>query len=242
MLSTVTSRASQDSKDPQTTTFADLVERLDLWKDLLSTSPGVVFYLPNFLLSIVEKESQDPGRKLLGDEKAALASLLGWQGKESSSQGMAGVPGFVRHQGITVLYSEHIPGTSTLLSPPPTPSKSDNGSVELHGPPRLPCWVQRRKWITYRYYQRGRHWDESLGEAITRWCETAEEPCRHPECQFQRGEHDMRWIHNGVRLLATVSSPTSGEASASDDSVRMWVGCAVCGKESPKEVMHDGTL
>ncbi|TBU43722.1 hypothetical protein BD309DRAFT_959936 [Dichomitus squalens] len=242
LLSTVASRTSQDSKDPQTTIFATLVERLDLWKDLLSTSPGVVFYLPDFLVSIVERESKDPGRKLLGDEKAALTSLLGWQGKETSSQGMTGVSGFVRHQGITVLYSEHIPGTSTLLSSPPTPSKSDNASVELQTPPRLPCWGQRRKWINYRYYQRGRHWDESLGEAIVRWCETAEDPCRHPECQFQRGEHDMRWIHGGVRLLATVSPPTSGDASTSDDSVRMWVGCGICGKESSKEVMHDGTF
>ncbi|KAI1793644.1 hypothetical protein LXA43DRAFT_999787 [Ganoderma leucocontextum] len=236
----VAPRAPQESDEAHAATFAAVVKRMDAWKHLLSTSPGVAFPPPPFLLSIADKETKDPGRRPLGDEKAALTSLLGWQGKESLGKGVVGVSGFVRHQGLTVMYSEHVPGASVLANLP-TLSKSDSASAETQIAVRTPCWGHRRKWINYRYYGRGRHWDESLGEAIVRWCEAAGDACGHPDCHFSRGEHDMRWIHNGVRLLAAVSLPTSSDASTSDDSVRMWVGCAVCGKESPKRVMHDGT-
>ncbi|PIL34683.1 hypothetical protein GSI_03463 [Ganoderma sinense ZZ0214-1] len=234
-------RAPQESEnEAQAATFAAVVKRMDAWKDLLSTSPNVAFPPPSFVLSIADKETQDPTRRPLGDEKAALSSLLGWQGKEPPGKGVVGVSGFVRHQGITVMYSEHVPGAS-VLSNPPALSKSDTASIESQIPMRTPCWGHRRKWINYRYYRCGRHWDESLGEAIIRWCEAGEDHCGHPDCQFNRGEHDMRWIHGGLRLLATVSVPTSSDASTSDDSVRMWVSCAVCEKESPKRIMHDGT-
>ncbi|KAI0354500.1 hypothetical protein OH77DRAFT_1426094 [Trametes cingulata] len=246
LLSTVSSRLSQeDTGEGMQTPYTTGVRRIDSWKDLLSTTPGVVFSPPRFLLDIAEEERKDPARRLAGDEKAALTSLLGWQGKESLVRGMVGMSGFVRHQGFSVLYSEHVPGTSSLVSPPPTPNQSTGASsAEAHFPLRIACGGHRRKWIHYRYYQRGRRWDETLGEAIVRWCLTAEEPCVHPECHFQHMEHDMRWIHGGVRLLATVSVPSSGESSKSslDESVYMWHSCAICGKESTKEVMHDGTF
>ncbi|KAH9895675.1 hypothetical protein C8Q73DRAFT_644565 [Cubamyces lactineus] len=246
LLSTVSSRLSQeDSGEHYQLPCTVGVRRIDSWKDLFSTTPGVVFPLPRFLLDIAEQERKDPSRRLAGDEKAALTSLLGWQGKESLIRGMVGMSGFVRHQGFSVLYSEHVPGTSNLLSPPPTPNATTGGgsSAEAHFPLRIACGGHRRKWINYRYYQRGRRWDETLGEAIVRWCLTAEDPCIHPDCHFQRAEHDLRWIHGGVRLIATVSLPNIGEPSTSsiDDTVYMWHSCAVCGKESTKEVMHDGT-
>lgn len=241
MLSgSVSPRASQEPEETHATTFAAVVKRMDAWKDLLSTSPAVVFPPPTFLLSVANKEDKDPGRRPLGDERAALTSLLGWQGKEALGKGVVGTSGFVRHQGLTVMYSEHVPGAS-LLANPPALNKPDSASIESQVPVRTPCWGHRRKWINYRYYKRGRRWDESLGEAIVRWCEVAEDACGHPDCHFNRGEHDMRWIHGGLRLLATVSLPTSSDASTSDDLVRMWVTCAVCGKESPRRVMHDGT-
>ncbi|TFK90728.1 hypothetical protein K466DRAFT_516707 [Polyporus arcularius HHB13444] len=241
LLSTVSSRASEDSNDTGKPIYAVAVRRIDSWKDLLSTSPGVVFYPPKFLLAIAELEAKDPARRLVGDEKAALTSLLGYHGKESLTRGIVGMHGFVRHQGFDVLYSEHVPGTSTMLSPPPTPSKSDSSSTELQFPLRIACGGHRRKWIHYRYYERGKHWDESLGEVIERWCSTAEDPCVHPDCHFSRSDHDMRWIHGGTRVIATVSLPASSEASTSDDLVRMWQTCAICGKETPRDVMHDGT-
>ncbi|KAI0710732.1 hypothetical protein C8Q76DRAFT_678336 [Earliella scabrosa] len=244
LLSSVSSRASGESSESNKISWAVAVRRVDSWKDLMSTSPGVVFHPPRFLLAIAEQESKDPQRRLVGDERAALTSLLGWHGKESLGRGMVGMHGFVRHQGLTVLYSEHVPGTgaSALLSPPPTPSKSDTSSAEVHFPLRIACGGHRRTWIHYRYYQRGKQWDESLGEAVIRWCSTAEDPCIHPDCNFQRVEHDMRWMHGGVRIMGTVALPTQEEPSTSDDHVRMWQSCAICGKETPKEVMHDGTF
>ncbi|RPD53925.1 hypothetical protein L226DRAFT_538834 [Lentinus tigrinus ALCF2SS1-7] len=241
LLSTVSSRASEDTNESNKPIYAVAVRRMDSWKDLLSTSPGVVFYPPKFLLAIAEMEAKDPNRRLVGDEKAALASLLGYHGKESLTRGIVGIHGFIRHQGLPVLYSEHVPGTSTLMSPPPTPNKSDASSDELQFPLRIACGGHRRKWLHYRYYQHGKQWDETLGEAIERWCLTAEDPCVHPDCHFQRSDHDMRWIHGGTGVIATVSLPTSSEASTSDDLVRMWQTCAICGKETPREVIHDGT-
>ena len=241
LLSAGSSQASRDSgAEPNKPTLAVAVRRMDSWKDLMSASPGVVFPTPRFLRQIAEQETKDPTRRLVGDERAALTSLLGWHGRESVGRGMVGIDGFVRHQGLTVLYSEHVPGMSAILSPPPTPSKGDD-DTEMHFPPRVACGAHRRKWLHFRYYQRGRHWDESLGEAVVRWCSTATDPCIHPDCHFSRAEHDMRWIHAGVRLIATVSLPAPSEASTSDELVRMWHSCAICGKETPKQVMHDGT-
>ncbi|KAH9847776.1 hypothetical protein C2E23DRAFT_847419 [Lenzites betulinus] len=245
ILPTVSSRLSQEEPtEPDLTPFTTCTKRIDEWKTLLSTTPGVVFSPPRFLLDIAEQERKDPGRRLAGDEKAALTSILGWHGKESLVRGLVGMAGFVRHQGLLVLYSEHVPGTSSLVSSPQTPDQSSGASsAEAQFPLRIACGGHRRKWIHYRYYDRAQRWDDTLGEAIQRWCTTAEDPCIHPDCHFQRGEHDMRWIHSGVRLLATVSLPNSAEASSSssEEDIRMWHGCAICGKESTKEVMHDGT-
>ncbi|CDO76841.1 hypothetical protein BN946_scf185033.g38 [Trametes cinnabarina] len=245
LLSTVSSRLSQDdSAEPPQLPYTTGVRRIDSWKDLLSTTPGVAFSPPRFLLDIAEQERKDPSRRLAGDEKAALTSLLGWQGKESLLRGIVGLSGFVRHQGFSVLYSEHVPGASSIVSPPPTPGNSTTASSEIQFPLRIACGGHRRKWIHFRYYQqRGQQWDETLGQAITRWCMTAEDPCVHPDCHFQRVEHDMRWIHGGVRLIATVSLPNSGDSATSikDEAIYMWHSCSICGAESTKEVMHDGT-
>ncbi|KAI0631410.1 hypothetical protein C8Q77DRAFT_1218908 [Trametes polyzona] len=243
LLSTVSSRLSQEgSGEPNNLPYTTGARRIDSWKDLLSTTPGVVFSPPRFLLDIAEQERKDPGRRLAGDEKAALTSILGWHGKESLVRGIVGMAGFVRHQGLLALYSEHVPGTSSIVSPPPTPNQSTGlSSAEALLPLRVACSGLPRKWIHYRYYERSQRWDDTLGEAIVRWCTTAEDPCAHPDCHFQRAEHDMRWVHGGVRLLATVSLPSqTGPSSAVDDDVYMWHGCAICGKESRKEVLHDG--
>lgn len=239
------SRASHDSgAEPHKVTYAVAVRKMDGWKDLLSTSPGTVFPLPKFLHAIAELETKDPERRLVGDERAALTSLLGWRGRESLGRGMVGVDGFVRHQGLTALYSEYVPGMSALLSPPPTPSKTDDDTAPAEPPflLRTVCGGHRRTWLKPRYYQHGSRWDESLGEAVIRWCETADEPCNYPGCAFTRAEHDRRWVHAGFRLLAEVNLPTASDGSTSGDQVRMWHSCAVCGKETPKQVMRDGTL
>ena len=252
ILSGVSSLASRDSSDAEPghkITYAAAIRRMETWSDLLSTSPGVAFPLPAFLRAIAEQESKDPARRPVGDERAALSSLLGWHGRESLGRGMVGMDGFVRHQGFSALYSEHVPGagaSSLLTSPPPTPSKSDAEEPPVSFPPRIACGGHRRRWLHFRYFERGARsgrWDESIGETVMRWCATAREPCGHPECHFLRAEHDMRWIHAGTRLIGTVSLPQSTEDPAvADEQVRMWHSCAICGKEGPKTALSDGAL
>ncbi|KZT01952.1 uncharacterized protein LAESUDRAFT_662877 [Laetiporus sulphureus 93-53] len=217
------------------------LKHIDAYKDLLSTSPGLLMPLPSVLVSLTEKESQDPDRRLTADEKAALKSLLGWECKESLGRGMVGMSGFVRQQGISLLYSAHVP--LPLITPqPPTPVGTASSSSAVV-PPRLTACGNRMTWVTYRYYRRGAEADESLGEVISRLCATAEEPCNQPGCQFLQGDHDLRWIHGGVRIVATVNllSSSAKDSSPEDDAVLMWESCAVCGRETRREHMSDGT-
>lgn len=244
LLSSVSSRRSSEG-DPNESLqmpYSTALKRVEAAADLLSTSPCLAVSAPSVLSDIAAQEKTSPKRRLAGDERVALTSLLGWQGKESGGRGMVGIAGFVRHQGYSVLYSEHIPHAS-LTSVSPTPSSSTPPTpTESSFLPRVPCGAHRRKWITYRYYSRGKRWDESLGETITRFCSFALEPCIHPDCHYIRAEHDMRWIHGGVRIIAVVTVPNEeGPSTEDSDTIHLWHTCARCGTESLKEVMHDGT-
>ncbi|KAH9943601.1 hypothetical protein B0H21DRAFT_695546 [Amylocystis lapponica] len=222
--------------------FASAIERIRDSSELLSTSPGIAFTPPRVLLALAEKEKVDATRRLTGDEKAALTSLLGWEGKAALGRGMAGTTGFVRQQGLSVLFSEHVPLPLMVLPQPPNPTATPApASSALVTPAKFNYCGSRRRWITYRYYDST---DETLGEAITRMCSTAEELCDKPGCQYRRGDHDVRWIHGNVRILATVSVPaaaTQAKSDQSDEILRMWESCAICGKESRRDRMTDGT-
>ena len=227
------------------------VKRINKYHDLLSTSPDIVFPPPPILVALAEKERREPSRRLTGDEKAALTSILGWEGRDSGARGMTGVTGFVRHQGFSVLYSEHIcdpikssapPSNSSTPAPPAQPST-------LLSTTRALCCGSRRKWVTYRFYGRGKNHevDESLGEFVSRVCADAPEPCSKTGCQTLRLHHDMRWIHAGTRIVATImasnETPRSEVTSSgtNEDLIYMWESCAVCGKESKRREMLDGT-
>lgn len=182
-------------------------------------------------------------------------SLLGWEGKDLGAKGMTGIPGFVRHQGFSVLYSEHILDTSPLKTPAmaaPT-SPGPGTQAQAHPSPllvstRLLCPGVRRRWVTYRYYGRGgTALDESLGELVSRICATALDPCHKSGCHTMRAHHDMRWIHAGTRVIASVSPSKDSQASQPSsserdvDAIQMWESCAMCGKQSEKKAMLDGT-
>ncbi|PCH34847.1 hypothetical protein WOLCODRAFT_139614 [Wolfiporia cocos MD-104 SS10] len=223
--------------------FRNALRHIESTKDRLSTSPGVVFSPPPVLLRLAKREEHDPSRRLTGDEKAALASILGWEGKESGGRGIADMSGFVRQQGISLLHSTHIP-LPLLPQPSPTPSIPGLSPSIMLAP--TPCST-RKKRVTYRYYQRESMGgsDETLGEMITRLCTTADEFCDEPGCQYRHADHDLRWIHAGVRVVATVSpperDPEEPPADQDADTPSMWYCCAVCGQQSQREPMRDGT-
>ncbi|KAF8968465.1 hypothetical protein BDZ97DRAFT_1902851 [Flammula alnicola] len=105
--------------------FSFALKRIDDSRSLLSTSAGITLALPKLIVDLAEKEktrtSQTDGegvskKRLKGDERAALTSLLGWDGKDAEGRGMAGILGFVRHQEISVLCSSHVPSSSSSFS------------------------------------------------------------------------------------------------------------------------------
>ncbi|KAF9032399.1 hypothetical protein BJ165DRAFT_1410851 [Panaeolus papilionaceus] len=116
-------------------------------RGLLSTSIGVKFSPPRLVVELAQKETEfsaqnppppkspirsrlnsaplQPTRKLKGDERAALTSLIGFGEDERNGSGLerranevqtslegvlSGMRGFVRFQGISVLWSEKVPG------------------------------------------------------------------------------------------------------------------------------------
>ncbi|KDR71610.1 hypothetical protein GALMADRAFT_253980 [Galerina marginata CBS 339.88] len=128
---------------PQVTSaqpFLSAVKRIEDSKNLLSTSAGVTLPPPKLLVDLSEKEKgnailpaiEGQKRRLTGDERVALTSLLGWDGKDAEGRGMTGILGFVRHQEISVLCSLHVPPstkTSTSPSAPPiAPTNSTSSS------------------------------------------------------------------------------------------------------------------
>lgn len=237
-----------DANTPSSTPLSSAVKRIEKFQDLLSTSPSITFPPPAILVALAEKERREPSCRLTGDERAALTSILGWEGKESGARGMTGVPGFVRHQGFSVLYSEHIcdpsKGSVSSLSTIPGPAPPQPSTLLL--PTRSLCCGNRRKWITYRFYGSEGGLDESLGEFVSRVCETAFDPCNKGGCQALRAHHDLRWIHAGTRVIATLSTPKDGQESHSssekdEDVIQIWETCAICGKQSKKREMLDGT-
>lgn len=241
------SQREPESTPSEIPPFESTLSLLKRYEDMLSTSPGVKFSPPLILVRLAERERSDPKRKLTGDEKAALSSLLGWAGRREPAKHMVGTCGFVRQQGISLLYSEHVPMTSAIASRASTPSSSSSqssSSISLPPPsipPKLTHCGSRRNWVTYRFYDEH---DKSLGDTVTHLCASADDPCREPGCGFKRGQHEIRWIHGGTRIVVNTSSPntTDEKGTESDDDLpRMWESCALCQKKSPVVRMQDGT-
>ncbi|KAF7355623.1 hypothetical protein MSAN_01479600 [Mycena sanguinolenta] len=189
-----------------TATFIALLARLSVAAPSLSSSATVRFAPPALIADLAAKEAAHPGRRLLGDEKVGLLSILGWGEQREGERGregkaMVGARGFARMQELSVLLSRHVPASPSV--PAPEASTSTLGAGEEHrvfGPCDRPCWA------TYQYYSRSGEegGDSSLGEMVRRLCESAEKPCARPGCTFAQGEHVMRLVHGGVRVAIAV--------------------------------------
>jgi 1-phosphatidylinositol-3-phosphate 5-kinase len=159
--------------------------------------------------------------RLTGVEKTGLGSVLGWEGREIRGRGMAGIRGFVRHQGLVILYAEY---TQT--------------GEETH-----PCG--RPRWVAYRYWSRNpaadADRDQTLGEFVEHSCDLAamEEHCETEGCQIPRGRHGMSWTCGGVRVSATIKD--DADLPDGGDDVEMWQTCAICGKMTTHAKMDSGT-
>ncbi|KIK63065.1 hypothetical protein GYMLUDRAFT_41376 [Collybiopsis luxurians FD-317 M1] len=142
------------------TPFSATLSRIEAQKNVLSTSAGVSFDPPLLLVRLSEKEKAHPDSKILlmGDERAALNSLLGWGAVEPEGQtngsdpekdrgrkgrNMAGICGFLNQQEISILVSTRIPvpgishdssGASTEPTPAPNllpvPSREASSSSQ----------------------------------------------------------------------------------------------------------------
>jgi 1-phosphatidylinositol-3-phosphate 5-kinase len=234
----------KDDPDP---TFSYAVARIEKCKGLLSTSIGVTFAPPPLIVALAEKEKNNPSRRLKGDEKAGLTSILGWDGKEAKAKGMVGTAGFVRQQEFSVLYSQHV--ASTLLHPPisiPLPLSSPDAppssflpsSPDPSLPILLPCG--RPRWITFRYYSRDRGADRMLGEMIAELCDGVDKLCETPKCPFKRLDHQIRFIHGGVRIVVDVD-PDNNVEKGSREGIDIWESCKICKLKTEKNQMSDGT-
>ncbi|KAI0795874.1 hypothetical protein C8Q75DRAFT_744203 [Abortiporus biennis] len=225
--------------------FSSALSLLKKYEDSLSTSPGMRLPPPTLLVTLAEREKTDPHRRLTGDEKAALTSLLGWEGKAEGARGMIGICGFVRQQSISLLYSEHVPtpisrpSTPAAVTPPRTASSSTSTLPPLPtDAPKYAHCGKRRSWITYRFYGQDTVADECLGEIVVGICERAGEPCSEPGCHFKRIEHELRWVHGGMRIVGTLDKL---QVTDNGDKLLMWESCKVCGKKTTVEEVLDGT-
>ena len=224
------------------TPFSSTLKQLEQSRDVLSASPGISPPPPSLIVTLAAKEANDPSRHLLADEEAGLKSILGWEGKNAQGKGMTGTLGFFRHQEFSVLHSRHVPSALPL---PPTPSSSLSSSTEspsVINPPTpafTPC--EKARWITYMYYSRDGRSDKALGDAIVDLCSAADKPCDKPGCQFQRGQHELRFIHGGLRIVITVEPRDIEGGLSQNDTVEMWETCKTCAAQSKRKPMSEGT-
>jgi 1-phosphatidylinositol-3-phosphate 5-kinase len=121
----------------------------------------------------------------------------------------------------------------------------------------------RRRLIAYSYYSRKANEDVRLGSAVEEWCRDALKPCSKPNCKFLRGEHELRWIHAGIRITLQKHFPDeeleearerNAKKTSEDQSLtkyepeydpgremQVWARCKVCGKETERSQAGDGT-
>jgi len=234
----------KDPDAPIDKPFTSTLEQLEKSRDILSSSPGVSLAPPSLIATLAAQETEDPSRCLPANKQVGLKSILGWEGEKSEGRGMIGTLGFLRHQEFSVLHSRHVPGPIPC-PPPPSPdlsSSSSENSPSVHNPP-VPTFTQceKARWITYKYYSRDNGSDKTLGDAVVDLCSSADKPCNKPGCQFKRGEHELRLIHDGLRIVLNVEPREINEGASQNDMVEMWETCKACGATSRRNAMSDGT-
>jgi 1-phosphatidylinositol-3-phosphate 5-kinase len=223
--------------------YAAAVKRVEKSRDLLSTSVGVVVQPPPLLVHLSEKETSHPERRLKGDERAGLGSILGWDSRSSRGKPLTGIKGFTRQQGISMLFSKHVPIIESPSTERPSELSISSAATEdtVVPKPKAKQPKMRRcgqaQFITYRYYARDKTMDKPLGAAIMDFCRTASMGCHTSGCAFKRGEHERRWIHSSVRITATIKEESISNA---DGRITVWSSCKQCGTLSHKGDLSDG--
>ncbi|KAJ3812441.1 hypothetical protein F5876DRAFT_37385 [Lentinula aff. lateritia] len=227
--------ATEPQKGPTSTPFSDTLDRIEAQRDVLSSSPGVVFDPPILLVRLAEKEKAHREKEicLAGDEWVALNSLLGWGMNESwikKGKGMTGICGFVNQQEISILVSSHVP-----LADSGTLNKDHDRDNDIDAPPE----DSSRLCVDDR--------DQCLGKVITSWIDEADVPCdrlRAKRCEVQVGKHERRFVHGGVKISASIEWPASnvGEKDQTQDArvVTVWESCSICGAETKKNELSEG--
>lgn len=244
-----------DSSPPSELPLSSALDRIEASKSLLSTSVGVSFNPPALLVELARKEKISPGLRLKGDERVGMSSILGWEGRDSGGKGMAGVRGFVRQQEFSVLISLYVPCSVALEAPTVTSdatvavdastsssSSPSSSASALRPPPRyLACG--RPRWTTYQYYSRDPKQDRSLGETIEDLVSSADSPCTRKGCKFKSGEHQVRYMHNGIQIIVEVERESEPVPESSVcDRIQVWISCAVCEAKTDRNDMNNGTL
>jgi 1-phosphatidylinositol-3-phosphate 5-kinase len=221
--------------------FQSALHRIEESKGMLSASPGLVFPPPQLLVRLAESEKEHPSRHLTGEERTALTSILGWEGKKAAGRGnLISTAAFLRQQQLSFLYSEHIYG------PNRTPQASANGTINkpVGDEPKHTTYVHCGtpvRWLTYVYYAGGNH-DQSLGDMVTSMCVRADEPCAQPGCKARRRQHERRWIHGGIRVVVQMEARNpSASPDVHSEDIEMWQSCKICRKSTEQCKMSDGT-
>lgn len=219
--------------------YQTALQRVEEGRALLSTSPGLVTPPPQLLVRLAESEKANPTRRLTGDERTGLTSILGWEGKKAALRGgMTGTAGFLRQQQLSFLYSEHAydPDRASQLSA----DSSQMNFVEAQLKPLTYSGVHVR-WVTYMYYG-GDDGDQCLGDMITSSCSRAEEPCPQRGCKSPQHRHERRWKHGSVCVTAKMEPqvPLASPDTKSQE-IEMWQSCKICQESTTRCNMSDGT-
>jgi 1-phosphatidylinositol-3-phosphate 5-kinase len=228
-------KSSHRKKDPKPPVSAFL-ENIDKNVDFLSTSVGMILEPPPLVVALAAKEKENKSHHLTSDEGVGLTSVLGWTGRDDSGNALSSSEGFIQHQSFSVLFSVHIPCTS---SPDPSSEPSSTKpSTSQPGSSSSTCG--RPRWITYRYYSQRRLPDRCLGETIIELCSNSEKSCGTPGCEVKVGQHQQRFVHGGFKIVADVKSRKEEKVDENDD-LELWLGCKICDAKTAPKKMNDGT-
>ncbi|KAG2002409.1 1-phosphatidylinositol-3-phosphate 5-kinase [Coprinopsis cinerea AmutBmut pab1-1] len=219
--------------------FASAVKRIQASRSCLSTSSGVVFDPPMLLVYLSEKEKLHPKRRLKGDEKVGLGSILGWDGREARGRGMSGITGFVRQQEISILYSSHTPPAPPAVVPPAAEENSLTTPATRSNLPQSGLKLcGRPHWVTYQFFSRDPSSDQTLGNALSDFIATADLPCERSGCPYKRGQHELRLIHGGTQVVVRIDS---SKPSENPEGIESWETCAVCQASTPRGPLSDAS-
>jgi len=208
--------------------FSTAVLRIENSKSLLSTSFDVSFPPPEILLNLAQYEEQDSARRSRGKERCALTTLLGWDPRDCTGKGMAGLLGFVRHQCLSVLVSRHVPQNS--------PAGDEGPRAKLL---RLSCG--RPRWKTFWYYAKRTQRDHTLGEVIVDFSSIFSLACDESGCTAKCGDHRIKFTHGTTCIEVSFSPKEQDQGQESKGGILMWNSCVVCGAKSNPKEMSDGT-